>query len=312
MAKFPILDLISNMDPDKIRVHPPSSVVFLCGGLISQPGKPSEMLRDLFFNISKTSAPPYNIILAEDADPLTSDAGYKDLLSFESDVAQIVGLILLFVESAGSLAELGAFSALPTIAPNMLAVVNQYHYEQKSFVRRGPLLHLERTYGEDRVHQLDELEGGLNGKGEKVPVDPIRFSESILPAVASRLDARAKWAAFDRKSSGHAILLMSGLCQEFGALKESEIKQGLVDLGVEDVRVDNYLYCSQLLGWLRKVRKGNNIYFVATDLENAIDYQLRDNPITRSKVRWRAELRAHWRDHDKPRLRAIADVIGTR
>jgi hypothetical protein len=68
-------------------------------------------LRDAFYRIVSATAPKFKIVLAEDAAPLTSEAGYSDLFSFESDIAQLVGLILLFAESPGSLAELGAFAA---------------------------------------------------------------------------------------------------------------------------------------------------------------------------------------------------------
>src|SRR5436190_6776347 len=104
------------MLPESVRVRAPSSIVFLCGGVIDARLDPPTALRDAFYRSIKTAPPAYTVVLAEDANPLTTDAGYGDLLSFESDIAQVVGLILLFAESAGSLAELGAFAALPTVA----------------------------------------------------------------------------------------------------------------------------------------------------------------------------------------------------
>jgi hypothetical protein len=52
------------------------------------------------------------------------------------------GAILLFAESAGSLAELGAFAALKTVAPSLIAVLSDYYYEQSSFIRNGPVKYL--------------------------------------------------------------------------------------------------------------------------------------------------------------------------
>ena len=108
MAQFDSSFLVTGMDPENIRVHPPSRVIFLCGGVIESPPTPPKMLRDAFYRLTQIVKPQYKIVLAEDAKPLTQDAGYKDLFLFESDIAQIVGLILLFVESPGSFAELGA------------------------------------------------------------------------------------------------------------------------------------------------------------------------------------------------------------
>ena len=46
------------------------------------------VLRDAFLRAAKASGASYRIILAEEAKPLTTEAGYNNLLSFESDIAQ--------------------------------------------------------------------------------------------------------------------------------------------------------------------------------------------------------------------------------
>ncbi|MBR2582515.1 MAG: hypothetical protein IKD61_03905, partial [Oscillospiraceae bacterium] len=63
--------------------------------------------------------------------------------------------------------------------------------------------------------------------------------------------------------SGHAILFMTGLCQEFGALTIGELKAYLEKFEIESGRLQNFIYCAQLLGWIQKVRKGNHIFYVA-------------------------------------------------
>ena len=123
MAPSAPADLISLIKVESLRVRSPTSVVFLCGGAIDDNLAEPDVLRDAFYRLASKLELDYQVILAEKAEPLTADAGYHDLLSFESDIAQIVGLILLFAESAGSLAELGAFAALESIAPSLLAVL---------------------------------------------------------------------------------------------------------------------------------------------------------------------------------------------
>jgi hypothetical protein len=51
-------------------------------------------------------------------------------------------MIILFVESPGSIAELGAFSALKTVQPKVLAVVNK-KFDRPSFIANGPVRHLQ-------------------------------------------------------------------------------------------------------------------------------------------------------------------------
>src|SRR5690606_23298297 len=147
-------------------------VLFLCGGIVDSESESAITRRDAFQKIVRLGAlQGHQIVLAEDADPLTIDADYTDLLKFESDIAQVVSLIVLFVESPGSLAELGAFAALKTVAPSLLAVVEDYFYNQVSFVRDGPVRHLETDYGDEWVLVIDRAELGIDEKGGLAGLD---------------------------------------------------------------------------------------------------------------------------------------------
>jgi hypothetical protein len=222
------------MDPDSLRIHAPSSVVFLCGGAIDPTLTSPVVLRDAFLRVAKTAAVNYEIVLAEDAKPLVADAGYDNLLRFESDIAQVVGLILLFVESAGSLAELGAFAALDTVSPRLLAVLDEYHYNQSSFVKQGPIRYLEIKEGEESIIALDRADVGIAPDGTILGLNLVNFSKAILPSVDKRLQKRPNFEKFNPSTAGHAILLIVGLCQELGALTQSEIREYLKKFGVTD------------------------------------------------------------------------------
>jgi hypothetical protein len=318
VAVFKPSDFVKSMNPDSLRVHAPSTVVFLCGGAIDRSvadgvidgsATPPKMLRDAFYRAFPTAAANFKIVLAEDAKPLTADAGYRDLFIFESDIAQIVGLIVLFAESAGSLAELGAFAALKTVAPSLLAVIDDYYYDQSSFIRNGPILFLEKAYGEEWVLVLDRKEVGIAGDGTIDRLNLSSFSTSVFSAINKRLAGRHVWAKLDVTNGGHAILLIIGLCQEFGALTLGEIKEYLTKFGIQEPRLDNFIYCAELLGWLKKVRKGHQIFYIGVPGEAAIDYKMNEGAAFRDKLRWRSDVLAHWQKHDPPRLRAIGGVV---
>src|ERR1044072_3127888 len=164
------------MKPDTLRVLAPSRILFLCGGVIDLAVTPPAALRDHFYRNATSSSPNYQVVLSEDAEPLTTDAGYSDLLSFESDIAQVVGLILLFAESAGSLAELGAFAASPTIAPSLLAILDDYYYDQSSFIRNGPVKYLENEYGDEWILVLERAEIGISSTGTLERVDAVTLA----------------------------------------------------------------------------------------------------------------------------------------
>lgn len=309
--------LISSIEPTSLKVHVPTRVVFLCGGAIDGNHPPSapKMLRDVYYRHRKPdlAALPFKIVLAEDANPLTTDAGYSDLLSFESDVAQIVGLIVLFVESAGSFAELGAFSALETIAPSLLAVMLDHYYQQSSFIKNGPIKYLEDRHGEDSVLSLDLDQIGVTDPNDVSGSDAIALTEGLESTITHRLDKMKKWRAFDPKSAGHTILLMTGLCQEYGALTQTEIKSLLSVLGVEvePARLKSFIYCAELMSWVRWVRKGHQKYVVALTAEgqeNALDWTFTETTKFKDRTRWRLDIRQSWKKGDALRHRAITEV----
>lgn len=305
---FDPTELVRSMDPESVRVHAPSSIVFLCGGAIDPALSSPVVLRDAFMRVSKLSAPSYSVVLAEDAKPLTADAGYDNLLRFESDIAQVVGQILLFVESPGSLAELGAFAALDTISPRLLVVLDEFHYNQGSFVKQGPLRYLEIEEGEESIIALDRIHVGIDVDGSITGLNSANFASAVLPALDKRLSKLPKFEKYNPESAGHAILLIVGLCQEFGALTQSEIREFLKQFGVREIRFNNFMYCAELLQWIRKVRKGNNIYYVAQIGEAALDYQFNKGVSLRDKLRWRADIRGYWQKHDTARFNAIRGV----
>jgi hypothetical protein len=308
VAKFEPGTLVKSIKVDSLRVHAPTTIVFLCGGAIDASLNPPLALRDAFYRIASTAPSDYSIVLAEDAAPLTAEAGYRDLFSFESDIAQLVGLILLFAESPGSLAELGAFAALKTVSPRVLAVLDDFYYSQVSFIRNGPVRFLENEHGEEWITVLDRAHVGISATGTLENLNPASFCESVFPAIENRLNANPRWSKFDLQNAGHTILLMVGLCQEYGALTFSEIRNYLGAFGVEEPRLLNFTYCAQLLGWITKVRKGHHIFYVATGGEFAIDYTVSGDGVPHDKIRWRADIRAYWSERDLPRLRAIADA----
>lgn len=267
------------------------------------------VLRDAFYRLTKDHQTGFQIVLAEQAKPLTSDAGYDDLLSFESDIAQVVGLILLFAESAGSLAELGAFAAMPTVSPSLLAVVDDHYYQQGSFIKNGPIKYLEKKHGDEWVVSLERSIIGIDAQGKIGGLNEREFLRTLEPAIKKRLAGEVIRSKFDPNASGHLILLLVGLCQECGALTISEIRECFEILGAKPARMNNLIYCAELLGWLKTVRKGNNIFYVGVPEDLAIEFQLTGGNIEKDGVRRRLLMREYWKENDPSRFRAITETI---
>lgn len=108
--------------------------VFLCGGEVSNQSNARAKMAAIFSNY-----PRYEILYPEDLfDDLLAGQGQHSLLKLENILADSVDAIVLFPESPGSFAELGAFSNNKKLAKKMVVVANKKFRSDKSFINYGP------------------------------------------------------------------------------------------------------------------------------------------------------------------------------
>jgi hypothetical protein len=313
-----VLPYSQDLDADKIHVQAPTSVIFLCGGPISSVAEPIPLsLRDAFLKILEN--PVLNgrdLIQAEDITPQISFFNkYENILDFETDLAQIVELIILFCESEGSLAELGAFAMINEIALRLFLVVREKHWNELSFVRLGPLRRIEKTYGRDCIFVVDDVSVGMRGSSAHA-VNIEALKNLLVPPLTVRLARPHEPTTFNAQRSGHMIKLVVGLVQEYGALTTNEILILLKLLNVHEVNelaLYRYLLCADAVGWLKEVSKGSSDYFVAKGTNiDAATISVKPTATEKNKRRRRHLIREHWRVHDTQRFNAISEVFSRR
>ncbi|WP_421932929.1 retron St85 family effector protein [Phenylobacterium sp.] len=303
-----------HLDADSIRVQAPSAVVFLCGGEKSDIGVPIPLsLRDAFLKIANNPAmQDRHVVLAEDINVFyLSRADYRDLLAFETDLAQICELIILFSESEGSHAELGAFSMVDEISERLLVILRDRHYEDESFIKLGPLLSLQNKYGEGVVYVLDDQDIGMNGNSARdVRIDVVR--DRLQAPIVRRLSQIRDPSTFNSEKSGHVIKLIVALIQEFGALTIAEIEILLISAGVlkSQAEISGYLLCAEVVEWVVPLTKGARRYFFARPTGDAAQLRLRAEAGDRDKNRRRILIRKYWEENDPDRYRGIVQVSG--
>ncbi|GAC02869.1 MAG: retron St85 family effector protein [Paraglaciecola sp.] len=122
----------------KERIFIPRSekkvTVFLCGGEISNQSNARSKMATIF-----SKYPRYELLYPEDLfDDLLAGQGQHSLLKLENILADSVDAIVLFPESPGSFAELGAFSNNKELAKKMVVVANKKFKSDKSFINYGP------------------------------------------------------------------------------------------------------------------------------------------------------------------------------
>jgi hypothetical protein len=116
--------------------------LFVCGGPVEPvPGKELSLRRQ-FIDWSVTELPDFIVLLAEDAFKQTRSyrlSQVVNLAAFESAIARIADIVVIFPESPGSCAEVGFFSNSPRI-PVKTIVGNDVSYRgDPSFLNFGPL-----------------------------------------------------------------------------------------------------------------------------------------------------------------------------
>jgi hypothetical protein len=263
-----VLPYAEDLDAENIHVQVPTHVIFLCGGPVSSLSERAPLsLRDAFYKIlDNPILRKRELILAEEITAqLAIFDKYKNILEFETDLAQIVELIILFCESEGSLAELGAFAVINEIAQRLFVIVREKHWEALSFIRLGPLRLIENEHGRDSIYVIDDDDIGIRG-GSASAVNPDTLKDRLLSPLTVRLERPREPTTFDATRSGHVIKLVVGLVQEYGALEITEIGTLLKNLqvtGATGEKIQRYLFCAENVGWLKRVARGSVDYFVA-------------------------------------------------
>jgi hypothetical protein len=275
--------------------------IFLCGGPLPEPGEAPASLRAVLMAVLEKDHPKLrsSVILAEDAADWYHNPNsphFPNLVDLEEQIGAISTLILLIVESAGSIAELGAFSFISNFRVKLSVVLEGSFQDKRSFIMDGPVAMVEKESsakgGPSRWYALDWL------KKTKKPIINVSHTEraarkivrEILdPAISGMNDTEL----FRAESLEHQILLVADLVSAAGPLLISEIMELLegLDLKTEkkigQQKVEEYLFLLENLRHLNKTRAGNNYFYVPPDRDREfISYiSMNGKPVRRMSLR---------------------------
>jgi hypothetical protein len=219
--------LVTKIDLSASRVKPYEGFIFLCGGPtdIHEIKPISAIHRELV----KDRDLEQRIRIAEDYKDWSHEATYRDLISFERHLAELSSVIVLVLESAGSIAELGLFSAIDEFKKKLLIFVETSHYQSESFIKLGPIDYLEKNHG-----NTAECHRWMEGRGRLTRFDP-DAAEQLQPELAEAVRARASKPTseriFDPKIWLDGALLVCDLLSLCSALTLRELRDLLNELG---------------------------------------------------------------------------------
>jgi len=256
--------------------------IFLCGGPLPKPGEAPTSLRAVLMAVLDKDYPGLrsSVILAEEAadwyhNPKSPNAPhFPNLVDLEEQIGALSTLILLIVESAGSIAELGAISFISSFRVKLSVVLEGRFQDDRSFIMDGPVAMVEKENkakgGPSRWYALTWLQ-----KTKKPIINLLhteraarRIVREILDPAISGMNATELFRA---ESLEHQILLVADLVSAGGPLLISEIMEILEGLDlktekkIEQHKVEEYLFLLENLGHLSKTRAGNNYFYVPPD-----------------------------------------------
>ena len=219
---------IDAVQPKVCRVISLPTRLWVFGGPVpADSHAPSESLRASFWRLTLDTTDHWSWLESldrpEDYPDWWAFAGYDDLLEFERDACYLARGILLFAESPGSYAELGALALDTAILPRLMVVIDsQYLAEDRrqSFLYLGPLKRVNKHDGQcviDPASSLTITDGDFG--------TIMQFVDEKLPRVAAS-------STLDAANPMHRLLLLADLVDMFLVSGLSELEHALLYLDV--------------------------------------------------------------------------------
>lgn len=223
-AHDPRVCLLAGLDIHACRVEfTDAPIVLLCGGLVKNDPEHSEKYRSLRHAISK-SLTNFEVFRPEEITSWHADGIFRDLMSFERELASICSLVVIILESEGALVELGAFSQLSEMSDKIIAICSSQYANHESFINLGILRFI-----------LQKNKTGVKRYPWEIK-NPTSISDEIIEDVTSdindELSKQPKSQLFKVNQNSHIITMICELVRLFVALKEQEIFEYLGSVGI--------------------------------------------------------------------------------
>lgn len=300
-------ELPERIDLSRSRMKPYYGFIFLCGGPTDVRSHTPISIRDAIQReLVRDRDIENRIRIAEDYKDWAHDSTYSDLVSFERHLAELSSVIVLVLESPGSIAELGLFSIIEEFKKKLLIFVETNHYQSDSFIKLGPIDYLEKIHGNSA-----ECHRWLSGNGRLATFDSSLAAE-LQPELADAVRSRAIKPIPERNFKSDnwldGALLICDLLSLCSALTLRELRQLLIALGCDRTESDvkQLLFILQRVGLLAMEPKGNQRFYVGIDPREHLQFAYRDEHF--DAMRFRSDLLRHYEKEDKKRFRAIQEV----
>ncbi|WP_093197600.1 retron St85 family effector protein [Variovorax sp. YR750] len=300
-------ELFAKIDLQSSRLKPYQGFIFLCGGQTDIRSYEPVSIRDAMYReLAKDSAIEKRIRVAEHYKDWSHESIYRDLVSFERHLAELSSVIVLVLESPGSIAELGLFSVVEEFQGKLLVFIETNHYKSASFIKLGPVDYLEKFHGNSA-----ECHRWMVEVDRQFKFDP-KAAQELQPELAEAILKRAKKPApehaFRPTSWFDTALLICDLLSLCSALTLREIRGILeqLDHAKTESELKQYLFLLEKVELIAVEPKGDQRFYVGIEDRQFYWFHIREGTVDLS--RFRVDQIADYAQNDKKRFRAIQEV----
>lgn len=306
---------LSSIDLAKTRVIRFPSLIFLCGGEISNNSERFKSCRDIFYrHISQNdSSFKENVVLAEEIFRYFEHSAYHDLLHFERDLAELSSLVVLFSESPGSIAEFGSFAVLRTIQDRLLVVLHQEDSYKESFIWQGPALYLKRLA--EKNGKQDPVSvyywRRRTSKDDFLSQDDFSDAEDLEETINDILARVHKSVAWNKEHLGHIMLLILDLLKvgQIATLDEITYFLNFLDIQQNRRTVEQHLSLLLSLGFAVRKPYRHNVYYLSAPDKPWLSWAFKSTAKIRDIDRWKDRFVEHYSSYEIQKSRALSSYL---
>lgn len=277
-----IISAFDGLTSSSLRISFGSHKLFICGGEVNAGASIPPSFRDRFvaYTSEKYEEIYNSLVLAENFKDYFKDNAYPDLLVFEDEIANISSLVILFLESPGSLVELGMFCTKPDLYKKLVVIAPQSEVQaEDSFIYLGPLENIRK-----KEHNSVFVYPWPSSTNEKYDENHLL---DLSEAIEEKLDNIPKSNKFDTSNSGHIAYIIYEIIAISYPVLISEIELALLALEIDSSssKINRHLYLLEKLGLISICQYSGYKYYYPQDKKISFVKITRAPTFDRKKVR---------------------------